>query len=235
MATARQKARAAVRKANTRAEETLRGVISGSLPVRNGIIQYPTAPPAPPPSGYYDPALPAQLGQSQRGLFDLRQDTELGDARAAQDYTFGMEGLGTQRDRGYQDVDRQVSVLQRGYQQLARRQSEGNRVAGVMSPGMLAKQMQIRAANEAFERQPLDVARTRIGEDYNTGAGRLGVDYARGGFDRGTALTRAEREGSQFGLDIGEQMRYQATGAGWVPPPAPRGVRAFTPGRRRRR
>lgn len=183
----------------------------------------PPPPPAPrPPAGYYDPALDAQLRASRRGLGDLRQDTELGDARAAQDYTFGMEGFGRQRDRGYQDIDRQVDVLNRGYQQLARRQSEGNRVAGVMSPGMLAKQMQIRAANMAFDRQPLDVARARVGEDYNVGTGRLGVDYARGSTDRGTALTRAEREQSEFGLDIGEQQRYQATLAGWVPPRKPR-------------
>lgn len=184
--------------------------------------------PARPPAGYYDPALDAQLGQSRRGLGDLRQDTELADARAAQDYTFGMEGFARDRDRGYQDIDRQIAALQRGYQQLGRRQSEGNRVAGVMSPGLLARQMQIRAANEAFERSPLDVARTRIGEDYATNTGRLGVEYARGGFDRGAALTRAEREQSQFGLDIGEQMRYQATGAGWVPPPPPRNPNRFS-------
>jgi len=223
--TAQQKARRAVRAANKRAEETLRGVISGDLKVKNGMIQYP-APAAPrPPAGYYDPALDAQLGQSGRGLGDLRQDVELQDARAAQDYTFGMEGLGRDRDRGYQDIDRQVAVLQRGYQQLARRQGEGNRLAGVMSPGMLAKQMQIRAANQAFERQPLDVARTRFGEDYNVGVGRLGVDYARGGVDRQTGLTRAEREHTQFGLDVGEQQRYQATAAGWIPPPTPQGQR----------
>lgn len=208
--------------------------------------QAPAAPAAParPPAGYYDPALDAQLRASQRGLIDLRQDTELGDARAAQDYTFGMEGYGRERargyedilrsrDRGYEDIDRQVMLLQRGYQQLARRQGEGNRLAGVMSPGMLAKQMQIRAANMAIEQQPLTTARTRlgedygrsyarIGEDYNVGTGRLGVDYARGGFDRGTALTRAEREQGEFGLDIGEQQRYQATQAGWVPPIPPR-------------
>jgi hypothetical protein len=174
-----------------------------------------------PPPGWYDPALEAQRRASTRGLGDLRQDTELAGSRAAQDYTFGVTGLQTSRDRGYQDVDRQVALLTRGYGQLARQQAEGDAQAGVINPAIAAKQMQIRAANMAFDRQPLDVERGRIGQDYSTGVGRLGVDYTRGGVDRATGLARAGRENTQFGLDIGEQERFQAIQAGWAPPPVP--------------
>ena len=183
----------------------------------------PPQPPAPrPPAGYYDPALDAQLGASRRGIGDLRQDTELANARAAQDYTFGKEGVEQQASRDLWGVGRQVDVLNRGYQQLARRQSEGNRVAGVMSPGMLAKQMRIRAANQQFDMVPLTAQQAWINQDQDRAVGRLGLDYGRGVIDRGSVLDRGEREHTQFGLDVGEQMRYQATQAGWVPPRKPR-------------
>jgi hypothetical protein len=174
-----------------------------------------------PPPGWYDPALDAQRRASHRGLGDLTRDTALATARAGQDYTFGMEGLQTSRDRGYQDVDRQVALLTRNYGELGRTQAEGDARAGVINPAIAAKQMQIRAANMQFDRQPLDLARTRIGEDYATQSGRLGVEFARGSTDRTTTLARAGREDTQFGLDIGEQERFQAIQAGWAPPAPP--------------
>jgi hypothetical protein len=175
-----------------------------------------------PPPGWYDPALEAQRRAAQRGYGDLQRDTELAGARAGQDYTFGREGLERNRDRGYEDVARQVALLTRNYQELGRTQAEGDARAGVINPAIAAKQMQIRAQNMAFDRQPLDMAQTRIGQDYSTGLGQLDVGYARGGTDRATGLARAGRENVQFGLDIGDQERYQAIQAGWAPPPDPR-------------
>lgn len=199
----------------------MENIISGKVKVVNGrpVLQAkPQAKPPVPPAGMYDPALEAQRRASQRGLLDFSQDTELGNARAGQDYTFGITGLQTQRQRGFEDVARQVQMLTRGYGSLARRQAEGDAQAGVINPAIAAKQLQIRAANMAFDRQPLEAATRRIAQDYSTGAGRLGVDYTRGGVDRATALARARRENTQFGLDIGAQERYQAVGAGWEPP-----------------
>lgn len=175
-----------------------------------------------PPPGWYDPALDAQRRASHRGLGDLRRDNELAGARASQDYTFGIQGLQQSRDRGYQDIDRQVQMLTRQYGELGRTQAEGNAQAGVMNAHFAAKQGLIRAANMAVDRQPLDTARTRLGEDYATGSGRLGVELARGTTDRATGLARAGREDTQFGLDIGEQERFQAIQGGWAPPPDPK-------------
>lgn len=68
-------------------------------------------------------------------------------------------------------------------------------------------------------------------EDYNLGMGKLGLEYSlpdannplggRRYQDRTTQVTRAERENTAFGLDIGAQRSYQAAGAGWDPEPKP--------------
>lgn len=185
----------------------------------------PSSPPPPvvPPTGFYDPSLDAQLGQAQRGLRYLEQDTELAGSRAGQDLTFGLEGLRLGRDRGYEDIDRSVAVLTRNYGELQRQQAERARSMGVTSPGLALKAARIRAQNMAFDRAPLDTARTRLGQDFDVGSGRLGVEYGRGVTDRGTALQRGRDEAREFGLAIDAQRLYQAGQAGWVPPPAPRG------------
>jgi hypothetical protein len=218
---AARKARRGWARQNAFNTQVLQGVISGKRKVVNGRIvtdPRPVAKPPVAPAGMYDPALEAQRHASQRGLLDFSQDTELAGSRAAQDYTFGVEGLKTQRQRAFEDIARQVSMLTRDYGSLARRQAEGDAQAGVINPAIAAKQMQIRAANMAFDRQPLEAATRRTAQDYSTGVGRLGVDFARGGVDRATGLARARRENTQFGLDIGAQERYQATQAGWEPP-----------------
>jgi hypothetical protein len=218
--------------------------------------------PPPPPSGSYDPILDAQQAASQRGLGDVRQDTSLAGTRAAVDYGLGVEGLNrsygrgmedftTSRDRGMQDYGQQlgrgeedytrnVGLLQRSYQQLGRREAEGARSRHVISGGLALRAAQIRAENEAIDRQPLDTGISRLRQDVSTGQTRLGEDYARGtgrlgqdrdlgvgqlalGYDRGvsdrrTALSRAEREGAQFGLDVGASKAYQAGQSGWAPP-----------------
>lgn len=179
-----------------------------------------------PPPGWYDPALQAQLRASHRGLGDLTRDTELATARAGQDYTFNRDALGRTRDRGFEDVDRQLEVLGRSYGELGRRQAEQAAQMGVINPAIAARQMQIRAQNMAFDRQPLDTARSRLGQDYDTGLGLLDVGFGRERTDRETGLRRARREDSQFGLDVGEQMRFQATQAGWIPPGRRAGGRA---------
>jgi hypothetical protein len=199
----------------------------------------PYQPPLP-PSGSYDPSLDAQRAAAQRGLGDLRQDTALGNTRAAVDYGLGVEDYGRQYGRGAADLNlalgrgesdysRNVGLLQRSYTQLARRQAEAGRAHGVLSGGLAARAAAIRAQNEAIDQQPLDTGISRLrqdtqtqlgrlGEDRDLGIARLGLGYDRGVTDRGTALTRAERENTQFGLDVGTQEAYQAGQAGWAPP-----------------
>lgn len=218
--------------------------------------------PPPPPAGSYDPALDAQLGAARRGYEDLQQDTSTADLRAGVDYGLdrgdiertsarsladldlghgrGLTDLGTARTRGMEDYGQQIAMLNRSYQQLARRQAEGARVSGVLSGGLALQSAAKRAENQAIERQPLDTSysrfmsdndlargrldqdwttqRGRVGEDTDQAYGRLALGYERGGQDRTTQLARAGRENTQFGLDVNSQELYQAAQSGYVAP-----------------
>jgi hypothetical protein len=217
--------------------------------------------PPPPPTGSYDPALDAQRRAASRGLQDTEADTGIANTRDTVDYglnrddvlraqTRGLEDLTTSRDRGYGDVDRQVAVLQRGYQTLAGNQRQQFQAHGLAYGGAALQAAAKRQANEAFDQQPLDVARARIGEDFTRQSARLGedaglqlgrlaLDYAppdaanplggRRFQDRTTALTRAQREDAAFGLDIGQEKVFQATQGGWVPPEPPKRPRGRFP------
>jgi hypothetical protein len=228
----------------------------------------------PPPTGSFDPALDAQRRAASRGLGDTVADVGTANVRDTVDYGLnrddilraqgrGLADLTTSRDRGYGDVDRQVAALHRGFQTLATRQAEQFNAAGVGAGGAALQAAAKRQANEAFDRQPLDTARQRIGEDFARGSGRLNedtglqlgrlaLDYAppdatnplggRRFQDRTTQVTRAQREDTAFGLDTGAEKIFQATQSGWVPPEPPkppRGVRPRFPqgtrGRRGRR
>ena len=168
-----------------------------------------------------------------RGFFDIDRD-----------YGRGTSDLDLSRSRGIEDYGTQIKGLERSYQQLQRRQGEGARAAGVLSGGIALQAAAKRAENMAIDRQPMDTNqnrfltdnttdRTRLTEDYGTNRGRIGEDatlaqgrldigYQRGGIDRGTALGRAEREGVEFGLDIGEQKAFQSSQSGYVPPTGPK-------------
>jgi hypothetical protein len=123
-------------------------------------------------------------------------------------------------------------VLQRGYQTLASQQRQQFQAHGLAYGGASLQAAAKRQANEAFEQQPLDVARARLGEDTGLQLGRLALDMAppdasnplggRRFQDRTTQLTRAKREDASFGLDIGAEKVFQATQSGWVPPTPPR-------------
>lgn len=60
----------------------------------------------------------------------------------------------------------------------------------------------------------------RIGSARDTQLGQLNLNYDRSIADAGTAATRAQREGTQFGLDIGRSALYQAVTSGQYVPPA---------------
>jgi hypothetical protein len=199
----------------------------------------PYTPPRP-PAGSYDPALDAARDAARRGLGDVRQDTALAGTRAAADFQFGQDDLNRGYTRGTEDLDaagrrgeedyqRNVGMLKRSYDILAGRQAEGANVQGVMGGGALLEAAAKRQANQGIEQQGLDTqigrqrediaqSRARLGEDRDTGIGRLGLDYERGNADRALGLARAGREDTAFGLDTAAQRAYQAAGAGYVPP-----------------
>lgn len=220
-----------------------------------------------PPSGSYDPSLDAQEWAAQRGLFDLGQDTNTANIRGTVDYglaqdqinrsnTRGLQDLQSQQqqvDTGYartgEDYQRQLGLLQRSYQQLGNRQSQQQRAMGVAGGGAALQAAAKRAQNQTLDRQPLDTAYQRAGQDHQTALDQIGVARTRLGEDtqlqqgmlalqsappdannpfggrdwqdRTTALTRAQREGSAFGIDLNAQRFYQAAGAGWQPQSGP--------------
>lgn len=77
----------------------------------------------------------------------------------------------------------------------------------------------------------LDTAGRRLTEDSDLSRGQLALQMAppdannpyggRSFQDRTTQLTRAQREGTAFGLDTTAAKAYQAAGAGWTPPSQP--------------
>jgi hypothetical protein len=193
-----------------------------------------------PPPGSYDPAIDAQVGQTQRGLADLLVDytrdygepgTALG-GRAGEDYGLGVAGverdygrsiadLMRNRGRAGEDYGQQIAGLQRSFAQLGSQQTQAARAAGVQRGGALAQALAKRNANQAIARQPLDTSFARFNEDSALDEGRLGENRGvalgglrtgllRGTEDAATQLARAQRENAQFGLDATAQKFFQA-------------------------
>lgn len=209
-----------------------------------------------PPAGTYDPMLDAGLAASKRGYGDMQFDfsrdygSNGAGGRAFNDYQIGLEGLTRSRDRGLADIgtgearalqDRDTSLgnIGRAFQQLGGRQTAAAAAAGAARGGALQQGMAKRAVNQdlerapvltAFDRQKADftTSRARVGEDFTSQSGALGLGYQRAGEDAITGLGRAGREVGQFGIDTQAARLFQATQAGYQPPvaaPAPAGSR----------
>lgn len=179
--------------------------------------------PTRPPAGTYDPALDSQGRAASRGLLDLTQDTDTQNQRALSDLITGKENLTRQKNEGLADLLRQRQGLDRSYGQLGNQQLQGARAAGVSGGGALVQAARKRAANEAWDTQPIATAETRLKDQTDRQIAAMGLDFQRGGEDRTTALTRAQRENTFFGADLGEQKLYQAKAGGYVPPSPPAG------------
>jgi hypothetical protein len=177
----------------------------------------PWTPPRP-PAGSYDPVLDAQRDAATRGLGDVRQDSALGGTRAAEDFQFGQDDVNRGFGRYEEDYKTNTAMLKRQFDTLAGRQQEQAAGAGVMDGGAVLQAAAKRAANQGLAQGQLDTGLDRARVDRDVGIGRLGVDFNRGVTDRTTALTRAEREDTSFGLDTSAQRAYQAAGMGYVPP-----------------
>lgn len=196
---------------------------------------------APPvPTNLYDPAIDAQVGQSDRGYLDTQLDTGLANQRAQTDYGIGMAGLSTglgrtttdlatAREQQTQDYNRNVMLLARSYTNLANRQKQQQNGAGVLDGGAVAQAALKRAANQALEQQPMDTQNARFLADNSQQLSRaqednavqvagLGLGLQRGQEDRELGLTRAGREHSQFGLDAEKQRQFQGAQNGYIAP-----------------
>jgi hypothetical protein len=195
------------------------------------------------PTGSYDPGLDSALYAAQRGLQDTTADTALGGQRALADYGLSRDSVIQGRDRtladlaqssgrNTEDYNRSVAMLVRQYGQLGNTQRQSAISRGVVHGGSLLQAAAKRTANEAIDQQPLDIGQARqlqdyatqtgrVGQDANTQLGQLALAYQRGDTDAGTALLRAQREASQFGVDTQSQKLFQASQAGYVAPPRP--------------
>lgn len=202
--------------------------------------------PARPPSGTYDPALDAQERAGNRGLADLVQDIGQGGRmreRATTDYGLGLAEI--KRSAGYatQDLDRGLTravqdhgtatgLLHRSYGLLGQAQGDAQAAAGVEQGGTVLAAAMRRRENEGIEQGGLDTQLSRYRADDTTNRARLmqnvaqqrgvlGLAYGRQGEDFTTDLARAQRENTQFDVDLSEQRFYQAKGTGYKPPSAP--------------
>lgn len=195
----------------------------------------PTRVPERPPPGSYDPALDAAEGQTQTGFSDLLDDAAKKRTRGLGDYGLSRGDLTRQRDerladvgrsrtRGEEDFASRLGGLQRQFRILGDNQRQAANARGVSQGGTLAASAAKRAENEAYDRQPLDVARTRLGEDldqdvtrtgeaHDRGVGALDLNYQRTfgpGQDMDVALARAARDTGQFSIDTGRSRNFQA-------------------------
>jgi hypothetical protein len=155
------------------------------------------------------------------------------DLRTGHDRTLADLLLAGQREG--QDYSNRVGDLSRSYERLGESQGRSIRAAsagGIAGGGALAAALAKRTANMATDRAPIDLAHqragediatrtsrenenfglasTRLGEDVSGQLGRLGTTYSRGVEDLNTQATRAQREGTQFGLDTLASEYYAA-------------------------
>lgn len=190
-----------------------------------------------PPSGTYDPALDAQEQAGNRGLMDYVQDNNTEETRSTTDYGTALQEIARQKQYQTEDLDRGVSRatedyglesqnLGRRYGLLAEAQAGNQAAAGVDMGGTALAAATRRAQNQGLEQTALDREIGRYREDVATNRTRLdanaayqtnvaGLSYQRAGEDRTTGETRAKRENTQYGTDIGAQRFYQAKLAGW--------------------
>lgn len=199
--------------------------------------------------GLQDTTVDTQTAQ-QRGLVDyglandaitLGRDRSLADLGQSRDR--GVQDLGTARAQEGQDYTQNLGLLTRQFGQLGNQQRQSAIAHGVVHGGSLLQAAAKRSANQAIQQQPLDQAHSRflasndlagqrLQQDYGTQSGRVTADatnqlgqsslaYQRGNSDSILALTRAAREGSQFGIDTQTQKLFQASQAGYVAPQRP--------------
>jgi hypothetical protein len=173
----------------------------------------------PKPTGYFDPALEAQRRAAGRGYRDTRQDTALAGTRAAVDYGLGVDDLNRRRSDYEADYGRNVGILTKNYADLATTQDERANAYGVVPGGGAALQSAAkRATNQASDRAGLDLNRSQFLAGVKDQEGQLDVNYGRGVDDRVLSLSRAGRENTLFGADIGAQEAWQAAQAGYFAP-----------------
>jgi hypothetical protein len=132
-----------------------------------------------------------------RGVLDTEvdygrgvEDTERGYARGLEDIGFQRQDLNTDLQRGRQDFATQLQSLSRQYGNLGSSQRQAINASGVALGGAHAAAAKRRAANQAFDEQPIRTGQQRLEEDFATQLSRLGTTESRLGEERATSLGR---------------------------------------------
>jgi hypothetical protein len=199
------------------------------------------------PPGTYDPALDYQQRAAQRGLRDLigaEGDYTRRGQYALEDLTIGGEDIARQRremgedygvnvadvEQGYrrtmEDLLSQEQGVIRDYQRLGNRQAQNFRASG-LAGGAVQQAQQKRATNQAIDIAPINVSRTRAGENrqaslddllrqytrggetLDRGVGELGRGYARETTDLDILGRRAQRETGIQSRELGQTRMQQ--------------------------
>jgi hypothetical protein len=207
-------------------------------------VERPSALP-PPPVGTYDPSIDYNAGASQRGYDQFAGDAQTGFEQGQQDYGFGLGDLTTSRDRRIADLAAQKADVQRQFGILGHQQADHAAQQGITSEGLLGRSAAIRAANEAHDVAPIDLATTRAGEDFTRGKTGLDLANARqfGGFNGQTilnpltgkpefgslltSLTRAGGENNAFQTASAGQRVAGAQANGYIAPSPSLGQSAY--------
>lgn len=174
-----------------------------------------------PPPNTYDPNLDAQQRAGNRGLADLLADIGLKGERSSSDYITAQGDLNRRRTEGLADYGRQRDSVNLGYQQLGNRQAQSTNAAGLVGGGALAQATEKRGVNNARDLAPITLNEQRLNEGTDRALGQLSQNFQRSGVDDATQLSRAQRENTFFGQDLGASRFYQATGTGYVAPKKP--------------
>lgn len=172
-----------------------------------------------PPIGTYDPSIEAQRRATERGLQQTLQDTKTERKRTLQDLQQQLHDLAVNKKRGKQDINRSLSrglqdigtrrsginlrasrgnedfqmnleALARSYDRRAGAQTQAENAAGLIGGGAFQASANKRATNYALDRQPLDIAHQRLGEDVSRALTGLQTDQQRLQQDSSRSLTR---------------------------------------------
>ena len=136
-----------------------------------------------------------------------RQDINRSSGRALADILTG-------RTRNEEDFQRSSAGLARSYQRLGNQQRQVAGARGVRRGGTLAAALAKRQENEAWDRQPLETARSRYMQDSTQAETRLGEDQRTSLERLGVAETRETEDITRGRTRLGEDVTTGRTRLG---------------------
>jgi hypothetical protein len=138
-----------------------------------------------------------------RGAGYYDEDLATGTDRVNTGAQRSLDDLLKTRKRGDEDYKTNLSDLQRNYDILGTNQNANIRKAGVASGGAIQQAMDKRAANQAHDKAPIDLAYNRALDDSQTIERRLGDDKK---YDLAQLQTTHDRGVGELGISTQRQI-----------------------------